>query len=213
MKSPNPIINYQSPITRKASGFTLLEIVIAMGIVAMVAVLFMRLSRDITDSTLRFSGSLLTQEQLNQTMQIILPEIRSASQANDGSFPILSAGTSSFQFYSDIDHDGLFDLVRYRLNGTTFEKGVVKPTGSPLQYVTSTETFRDLVYNIIPGAQLFTYYDKNATSTASASLQQPIDVSLVKTVKITLVANQGTTSTPSITGVETEATIRNLRHK
>jgi prepilin-type N-terminal cleavage/methylation domain-containing protein len=194
-------------------GFTLIELVITMGIVTMVGVLFMRLSRDITDSTLRFSGSLITQAALDQTMQVILPEIRSASQANDGSYPILEAGTSSLQFYSDVTQDGLFDLVRYYLEGSTFKKGVVAPTGSPLAYVTSTEVIRDVVYDVIPGAQLFTYYDKTATSPDSTPLQQPVDVSKVRTIKITLVANQGTTSTPSITGVETQATIRNLRNK
>ncbi len=194
-------------------GFTLLEIVISMGMVMMLGVLFMRLSRDVTDSTLRFSGSLVTQQQLDQTMQILLPEIRSATQGNDGSFPVLAAGTSSVQFYSDIDHDGLFDLVHYYLSGTTFEKGVIEPTGSPLIYASSTETVQDLVYNIVPGTQLFTYYDKNATSTDSTPIQQPVDVSQVKTIKITLIANQGTSSTPSLTGVETEATIRNLRYK
>ena len=197
----------------RQKGFTLMEIVVTMGIVMIVAVLFMRLSRDITDSTLRFSSSLLTQEQLDVTMQTMLPEIRSASQGNDGSFPIVDASTSTFQFYSDIDRDGVFDRVRYFLSGTTFRKGFIKPTGSPLAYVTSTETFQDVIYNIIPGSQIFTYYDKNATSTSSAFLQQPVDVSLVKTIRITLVANQGTTSTPSLTGVETQATIRNLRYK
>jgi prepilin-type N-terminal cleavage/methylation domain-containing protein len=200
-------------ILRDKKGFTLIELVVTMGIVMMVGVLFMRLSRDVTDSTLRFSGSLITQAALDQTMQVILPEIRSASQANDGSYPILEAGTSSLKFYSDVTQDGLFDLVHYYLDGTTFKKGVVTPTGSPLEYVTSTEAIRDVVYDVIPGAQLFTYYDKTATSPDSTPLQQPVDVSKVRTIKITLVANQGTTSTPSITGVETQATIRNLRNK
>lgn len=204
--------SHQSAATSR-KGFTLIETVVAMGIVMVVAVLFMRFSRDVTDSTVRFSGSLLTQQQLNVTMQVLLPEIRSASQGNDGSFPIAHAATSSFQFYSDIDRDGLFDRVRYYLQGTTFTKGVIEPTGSPLAYVTSTETFQDLVYNVIPGSQIFSYYDKTATSTASTPLSQPVDVSRVKAVRITLVANQGTSSTPSLTGVETTATIRNLRYK
>jgi type II secretory pathway component PulJ len=199
--------------SRSHRGFTLLEIVITMGIVMMVGVLFMRLSRDVTDSTLRFSGELVTQAQLTNTIQVILPEIRSAAPANDGSYAILDASTSTFRFFSDIDRDGLFDQVRYFLSGTTFKKGVIKPTGSPLQYVSSTESVQDLVYNIILGSQLFTYYDKNATSTNSTPLQQPLDVSQVKTVRITLVANQGTSSTPSLVGVETQATIRNLRYK
>jgi type II secretory pathway pseudopilin PulG len=198
---------------RNTSGFTLLETVIAMGLVIFLGVLFMRLSRDITDSALRFSSELVTQQQLTTTMEVMLPEIRSASPANDGSYPILSATTSSLQFYSDVDRDGLFDQVRYYLSGTTFTKGVVKPSGSPLKYVTSTEAFQDLVYNMVPGSQIFTYYDSSATSSGSTALAAPVDVSKIKTIRVTLVANQGTSSTPSLVGVETQATIRNLRYK
>lgn len=198
---------------RRTSGFTLVELVITMTIVIVVGVLFMRLSRDVTDSTLRFSSSLVTQQSVQATLQVMVPEIRSIAQSNDGAYPISAAATSSFEFYSDIDRDGLFDRVRYFLSGTTFKKGVIEPTGSPLTYATSSEVVRDLVYNVLPTAQIFTYYDSAATSSASASLPLPIDPLKVKTVKISLYANQGTASKPSIVGVETEATVRNLRYK
>ena len=198
---------------KKNSGFTLLEIVVAMGITIMMGYLFVMLARDTTDTGLRFSNSLFTEQQIQQTLQIILPEIRSASQSNIGAYPIDAAATSSFIFYSDIDLDGLFERVRYFANGTTFTKGVIKPTGSPLTYVTSSEVFQPLVDNLITANQIFSYYDVNATSSQSAALTFPVDVVKIKTVRISLVANQGTTSTPAIVGVENEATIRNLRYK
>lgn len=195
-------------------GFTLIELVVGMAIVAVVAVLFMNFSRDVTDSAIRFSGSLLTQQQIQQTLQLMMPEIRSASPSNNGAYPISIAGTSTLEFYSDVDRDHItFEKVRYFLNGSTFRKGVVKPTGSPLAYVTSTETFSDLVNGMITGSVIFTYYDASATSTLSPPLQQPVQALQVKIIKANLVANQGTTSTPSIVGVESEATIRNLRYK
>lgn len=197
----------------RRSGFTLVELVVAMAIVAVVAVLFMRLSRDITDSTLRFSGSLVTQQSIQATLEVMIPEIRSIAQSNDGAFPISAAATSSFEFYSDIDRDGLFDRVRYFLSDTTFKKGVIEPTGSPLTYATSNEVVRDLVYNVVPAVQIFSYYDSTATSSQSTALPLPIDPLLIKTVRISLFANQGTASKPSIVGVNNEATIRNLRYK
>ena len=197
----------------KNSGFTLVEVVITMAIVMIVGVLFMRLSQDITSSALRFTNSLVTQQSIQSTLQTMVPEIRSAAQSNDGAYAISVAATSTFEFYSDVDRDGLFDRVRYFLSSTTFKKGVIKPTGSPLTYATSSEVLQDLVENVIPGSQIFSYYDKNATSSGSTALPSPIDPVQVKTIKITLVANQGTSSTPSIVGVETSATIRNLRYK
>ena len=198
---------------KKNSGFTILEIVIALGITMVVAFLFMRFARFVGDSTFKLSGSLVTEQQIRQTLALMMPEIRSASQSNIGGYPISQAASSTFEFYSDVDRNGTFDKVRYFLSGTTLRKGVVLPTGNPLGYVTSTETIVDLVSNIIPGNQIFTYYDVAATSSFSTALTQPVDVLKVKTVKVSLVANQGTTAAPSIVGVEDEATIRNLRYK
>lgn len=207
------ITDYKLRITSTTSGFTLVEVVIAMGITMIVAVLFMNLSRDITDTAIRFNRSLITQQAVESTVQSMIPEIRSIAQSNDGAFPVSVAGTSTFEFYSDIDRDGLFERVRYFLDGTTFTKGVIKPTGSPLVYATSSEVFQTLVDNMIPTNQIFRYYDQTATSTYSQQLQQPVSPLNVKTISISIIANQGTTSTPSLVGVETSATIRNLRYK
>jgi prepilin-type N-terminal cleavage/methylation domain-containing protein len=194
-------------------GFTLVEVIIAMGILIAVGVTFAQLSLRITGSTLQFTSSLVTQQAIQETLLAMIPEIRSIAQSNDGAYPISAASTSTFEFYSDIDRDGLFERVRYFWNGTKFTKGVIKPTGSPLTYVTSTEVLVDQVQNLVTGTQLFTYYDKTATSSASTPMSSPIDPLGIKIVKIYIVANQGTTAAPSLVGVETEATIRNLRYK
>lgn len=198
---------------RDARGFTLVEIVIAMAILMIVGVAFTQLSHWITGSSLRFTGSLLTQQAIQETLSAMIPEIRSIAQSNDGAYPISSASTSTFEFYSDIDRDGLFERVRYFWSGTDFVKGVIKPSGSPLAYVTSTEVLVTQVQNLVTGTQLFTYYDKNATSSGSTPMPSPIDPLGIKIVKIYIVANQGTALAPSLVGVETEATIRNLRYK
>jgi prepilin-type N-terminal cleavage/methylation domain-containing protein len=201
-----------SKTQKSQQGFTLMEIVVAMGIMVIIGVLGTYFARDITDSTLRVNRSLLTQQQLQQTLQLMVPEIRSASQSNDGSYPIVQATTSTFTFFSDIDQDGDFDRVRYFLNGTNLDKGVISPSGVPLSYPTSTETLRTLVENMV-ASQIFTYYGETATSTQSVPLPFPVNVLAIKTVEVTLVANQGTTSTPAFVGVKNQATIRNLRYK
>ena len=195
----------------KTRGFTLLEVIIASAIVVVVGWLIVNFGIDLAVSNIRFNGSLLTQAQIHQTLQIMVPEIRSASQSNGGAYPIATAGTSTLIFYSDIDRDGLFERVRYFLNGSTFSKGVIKPTGTPFVYPTSTEVVYDLVNTMIPGT-IFAYYDEDARTSTSTPLSQPVDILRIKMVRITLIANQGTTSTPSIVGVEDQATVRNLRY-
>jgi prepilin-type N-terminal cleavage/methylation domain-containing protein len=209
--------NYKNNKFNKAhesgAGFTLIELLIVMGIVAGIAMAVGLLGSDLTKYSLRFNNSLIVQQEMQQTLQIMLPEIRSIAQSNNGAFPIISAASGSFAFYSDIDRDGGFDQVRYFLNGTTFQKGVIRPTGNPVTYPSSSEDIRDMVHNIMSG-QIFSYYGITATSSQSAALPAPVDPLKVKTVKISLIANQNpSTSTPSIVGVENEATIRNLRYK
>lgn len=198
---------------KKQAGFTIVEVAITLAVVAFVAILFMNFSRDITDTTLRFSRSLTTQQEIQQTLQLMMPEIRSAAQSNTGGYPIVQATTSTLVFYSDIDRDGLFERVRYFEEGNVFKKGVITPIGNPLSYSTSTEEVRELVNNLISGNQIFSYYDLNATSSESNALLSPIDILDIRMIKVNLVANQGTTSTISLVGSQDQATIRNLRYK
>jgi prepilin-type N-terminal cleavage/methylation domain-containing protein len=212
-KSFRPALHVTRYTLRDSHGFTLIEIVVAMAIMSGLAFFFVNLARDTTDATLRFNNQLVTQQQIEQTMQLIVPEIRSIGQGIDGAYPIVGASTSSFQFYSDIDRNGSLDMVRYFLSGTTLKKGVIKPSGSPLAYSSSSEALTDVVTNVVAGTQIFSYYDSSATSSLSNALPTPVDVLKIKTVKMTVVANQGTPGKPSLAGAETSATIRNLRYK
>lgn len=202
-----------SILRHSSAGFTLIEIVVAMAITSGLAFFFMTLARDTTDATLRFNSQLMTQQQIEQTMQLIVPEIRSIAQGIDGAYPIAEATTSTFQFYSDIDRNGSFDKVRYFLSNGALKKGVIRPTGNPPVYATSSEAITDVVASVVGGTTLFSYYDSSATSSTSDALPSPIDVLRIKTIKITIVANQGTATKPSLVGAETSATIRNLRYK
>lgn len=183
-----------------------------MALMTGIAFLITQFSGDLTDYSLRFNNSIFTQQEIQQTLQTILPEIRSATQSSNGVYPIIAASTSSFSFYSDLDRNGTFEQVRYFLQSGIFKKSVIKPTGSPPTYPTSSEVIYDLVHNM-SASTIFYYFDNTATSTFSTSLPSPIDVLKVRTVEINLISNQGVTSTPSLTGVDNRATIRNLRYK
>ncbi len=196
---------------KAARGLTLIEVLIAMAIITGIAFFITLFSGDLADYSLRFNRSLFTQQEVQQTLQIIVPEIRSASQSSNGVYPIVQATTSTFKFYADLDRDGDFEEVRYFLQNGTFKKGVIKPTGQPPSYPSSTEDVYDMVHNMSTST-IFFYYDNTATSTLSAPLAAPVDVLKIRTVEINLIAKQGTTSTPALTGADNRATIRNLRY-
>ncbi|PIT93243.1 MAG: hypothetical protein COU06_00910 [Candidatus Harrisonbacteria bacterium CG10_big_fil_rev_8_21_14_0_10_38_8] len=196
----------------KNRGFTLLELVIAMGIFIGVAFFIVVLSRRVFDTTLEFSSSLTTQQQIQQTLQVMVPEIRSMAQSNTGGYPVEEASTSTLIFYSDIDFDGVFERIRYSLSDGVFIRGVVEPTGNPLVYSTSTEVTRELVYNIIEGVDVFSYYSSGVTSTEELPLIHPVDIQLIRMIRVDLIANQGSITNPSIVGGQEQVTIRNLRY-
>lgn len=199
-----------------SKGMTLVEILVAMSITVLVAILITQLVAAITEFNQRFNRTLVGQQQAQQTLQVMIPEIRGAAQSNIGNYPIEQASTSSFTFYSDIDQDGLFERVKYYLSedGNNFMKSIIKPSGEPLAYPTSSEIVRPMMSAIQMGSSpIFTYYGIYATGTQSATLPNPVDVLEVKTININLIFNEGSTTTPVIKSVENQATVRNLRFK
>jgi prepilin-type N-terminal cleavage/methylation domain-containing protein len=170
------------------SGFTLIEVVISLAIFSgiVLAVTGFRANLD----TLRNIAyqRLQSRQDMNQTMQILVTEIRSAGPSSIGNFSIVEAATSSFIFYSDIDKDGSFERVRYFLPvtgaTTTLKKGVIKPTGNPLAYVSSSETISTVAENVVPSSTLpyFQYFGTAYTGSESA-MSYPVDVSQIRLVR------------------------------
>lgn len=198
---------------RSEQGMTLLEILITMVLVTGITFFVISFSKDVTDSSLRFTGSLVASQQIQQALQIILPELRSAATSNNGSYPIIQAASTSLTFFSDIDHDGVFERVRYFFQSDALKKGIIEPTGEPLVYTTSSEVVFDLITNLVVQEPIFTFYPENATSTESAPLPEPIDILSIRMISVTLFANQGSGADPVLVGGRNQATIRNLRYK
>jgi len=136
-------------------------------------------------------------------------EIRTASIADTGAYVIGLATASAFIFYADIDSDGLKEKIRYFLNGPLLQKGVVKPVGSPLTYNEANEVISTLVSNIT-NTSIFDYYDKNYTGTETP-LVFPVNIALVRLVKITLTVDKDANRTPEPITFSTQISIRNLK--
>src|SRR3989338_1809351 len=204
------IRNSTLDIARERAGFTLFEVLLAIGISAVIVLAVGKFSDTISGVGVLLNNKLQTSQDLEQAFQVITTDIRSISPSSNGAYPIEAASTSSFVFFSDINRDGLYDRVRYFLATSTLRKGVVKPSGSPLGDPTSTEIITSVIPNIVPGGNLFQYYGASATGTANP-LPSPIDVSSVRIVKMALTADTSTSTSPRPTTMEATITIRNLR--
>ncbi len=114
-------------------------------------------------------------------------------------------------FFANIDSDDLKERLNYFLSGNILKRGVIKPGGSPLTYNPANEVLQDLIKDVTP-ATIFSYYDSTFDGTGSP-LAQPVDVSKIRLVKITITVDPNGPKPPEPVTVSTEATIRSLRFK
>jgi hypothetical protein len=147
-----------------------------------------------------------------KSIDIMVKEIRKASPAENGSYPIDYASDQSLIFYSDIDADGLFERVRYFLDGTELKKGVIKPTGFPAQYI-AFENISTIAKYVRNGpTPTFYYYNSGyPTDTTHNPLSTPAAVNQVRLIRIFIKINVDITKAPVDYILISNAQIRNLK--
>jgi prepilin-type N-terminal cleavage/methylation domain-containing protein len=198
-------------IFKQNKGFTLIEIIVTIGIFSVIMGAVSLFSRDIFYYNNIFSGGLTSYDEAKKILQPVASEIRSASSSSLGGYSIEMADDNNFIFFTDIDGDGLKERVRYFLDNNTFKKGIIIPSGSPLQYLSINETITDVVNDIINDTiPIFTYYDTSYNG-SSDPLSTPISISNIRLVKITLIIDADPNRPPAPMTVTTEVNIRNLK--
>ncbi|MFA6077194.1 MAG: prepilin-type N-terminal cleavage/methylation domain-containing protein [Candidatus Paceibacterota bacterium] len=190
-------------------GFTLIEILVSVAIFAVIIGVLTLFSRNVWIYNTFISSGFNNSDVGRQLLKTMVSEIRTASTADTGAYIISAATASSFTFYSDIDNDGLKEKVRYFLTGTTLQKGVIKPTGSPLTYNALNENISTLANNIT-SASIFDYYDKNYDGT-TAPLTFPVDIPAIRLIKIIITMDQDPNRPPTPMTLSTQVSLRNLK--
>lgn len=191
-------------------GFTFIEVVIVIAIFAVIFTAIASFGQNTSLLSNLINKSLQVEQDLRQTFQILVTEIRSAGPSGLGAYPIESAVTSSLTFFSDIDEDGVFERVRYFVGTSTLEKGVIEPAGNPLVYATSSETLKTTVNYLLITTSTFEYYDANYTG-SEAPLSVPIDVTKIRIVKVTVTADVNPGVAPKPVTFTNTINVRNLR--
>lgn len=191
-------------------GFTIPEVLISSLFVALIGIAFWSTFRSTFMLSRRLQASLTIQQELQVLMRRFSAEVRSAAPSETGSFAIASASTTQLTFYTDSDNDGIVERIRYYIQGNQLRKGTLRPTGSPLAY-TGSESTRTLVKNIISTTTpVFSYYSSTYAGTSTA-LVQPVTVSAVRLIKMTLVVDDDTTQAPPPVESTTQVTVRTLK--
>lgn len=189
------------------NGFTLLEILVSVAIfvtLVSVATTFFINGYKISN----FGSELdLQAKHARDSLEILTKEIREAATSDRGDYLIEDAQAQNLTFYSDIDGDNSTERIRYFLNGTDLNKGVIDPNGTPAQYLVSNEVVTTIASYLNNGATaIFTYFDGN-----NNQLALPVDKNRIRLVHIYLKVDIIPGKSPQSYDSETDVQIRNLK--
>lgn len=207
-------MSFQSSGKVSFGGFTLIEVIISIAIIIVVGGVIVAFQQSVLRNTKVLQSGLTSEQQVRKTLQSFVSEVRAATLSAGGAYPIESAGTSSFIFFSDIDNDNVVERVRYFLSTTSpsmiLKKGILKPTGTT--YNLAGETVTNIVYDVknSTSSPVFTYYDTNYDGT-TPPLSEPIAIPAVRLVKITLSVDPNAGRSPVFQTYTTQVSIRNLK--
>src|SRR5258708_862523 len=133
---------------KSRKGFSLIEILIVVAIATSIVLVVSNFSSNISVLNGLVSQELQSKSDITQTLQIITSKVRSSGPSASGAYPIDTAATNTFIFYTNSSQDGKIKKVRYFLSSSTVFRGVIQPTGTPATYPTSGEVVTDMIDNV-----------------------------------------------------------------
>ncbi len=190
-------------------GFTLIEAITTLAIFMIISVAV------VSSIVMLYKGNRYAMEQAiavenaRRGVEQMVRDIREASYSDAGAYPIVSIGSTSVAFYSDLDRDNDVELIRLYLNGTSFMKRVTNPTGSPAVYNEANgveNMLSENVRNIEQGTPIFEYYNSAGTKLTSYG-----NVTPAVFIKVSLIVNVNPKTLPNEYVLRSSAAIRNLK--
>ncbi len=194
------------------TGFTLVEVMVALGMFAWISVAVGWFVIQSLRSNTIIWDQLESQNDGRAVLEQFVDDVRRAESSSIGGYPIADASTSSFTFFANIDSDIGRERVRFFLDGTDIKKGVIQPSGNPLNYNGTEEivTIANYVVNTIVDVDLFEFYDETYPVTTTP-LIVPDNLTDIRVVRIQVELEKDPDKTPVPLHVETVASIRNLK--
>lgn len=187
-------------------GFSLLELLVSLGIFLGMLLVLSNFQVNVFSQNTMIGSSLQAESETRSSLKKLLAELRAAVISETGGYPIALASGSAITFYSDRDGDDLKEQIRYFLNGSSLQKGIIKPTGSPPSYVPANEKIVTEVHSLTNLTTIFTYYDD-----AGQLLPEPINLPDVRLIKITYTVDADANRPPAPFTLESQVSVRSLK--
>ncbi len=198
--------NFYSSVMKK--GMSLVEMLV---VVALFTILSLAITNSI-DSFYKFNSYTIAQSyqvsEARRGLQNLIRDIREMTYADDGAFPLISRGSTTISFYSDIDRDDSVELIEYELATTTLYKNIYDAVGSPPIYNTSpseTIIISRYVQNNLQGTEIFNYFNEGGLQATSTTL-----VTDIRYVGVNLIINIDPVRDPGEFSLRSSASLRNL---
>jgi prepilin-type N-terminal cleavage/methylation domain-containing protein len=195
------------------SGFTLVETLFTILIFTILMLGTTLMMKDIFSVSRQQFGVLTNVNQAIRVSNNFVDELRNGAYGANGSYPINQATDNQIIFFSSAPKDnGTISKIRYYISNNSLYEGITNPAGSPPSYNGQTETITTLSTAMSMGSNpLFYYYDGNYNGSGSP-LSQPVNINVVKFVKINLTVLKNLVQNGSATFTVTAgASIRNLK--
>lgn len=188
--------SYKLKVISCRKGFTLVELLVGMAIFALLAIVAISFQKLLIQSESFSVQSVFTLQNANAGLRTLITELRSASVADNGAFPLEEALDQQITFYANTDADTDTERVRYFLDGTEFKKSTTEPEGFPVTYPQQNEVVKIIAEFVSNGSDpIFTYYNQDWPSDQiNNPLTTPPQLDEVTLVKISLRVN----STPDV---------------
>lgn len=194
------------------NGFTLVEVLVSIAVLGFIVMSVSGFQSNILRFNRSTTLSLDSARYAQSILRTIVRELRTAKPGDDGSYPILQAGTSTITFFSDINSDGRQEKIRYFVEEGVFQKGVTQSSGLPVSYLDGQEEFHVLAERVYLSSStpLFQYYDGLYTGT-STPLADPVVAKKVRLIKINLIIRNDQTSDAGDRLYTSQVMLRNLK--
>lgn len=196
---------------------TLIEVLMAIGImlIAMEGFTILFLKSWDTNKFILEEG--MASAAASRATNKIVIRLRGIQQADNGSYPIKSAGSFDLIVYTNIDGDDDIERVHYFLDQATdqLKMGVRNPDTSvtPVTYAAGDETVTILANYVVNESDnpVFYYYNDNYPSdTTNNPLNTPAAVGNIQLIQVHLLVNIDPVHAPNNINIESFVDLRNL---
>ena len=207
-----PSLGRTSNFKNFSAGFTLIEVTVAIFGFSLIIWGLVGLVSGLLTSSGQQAGLLSDQDQARRLAFAMATELRNGQTGSSGAYTLDTAGAQQLIYYSNADLDPGVERIRYFVQNGKLWKGVTEYNGS--SYDLSKEQTIAVQNNLANGAAaVFYYYDGSYSgSSTQAALSQPVNVTQVKFVKISLqVFNKAGVKNTNTYTITAGAAIRNLK--